>query len=61
MVPGLTDSEEELAAIREFVRPMANVERVEMLPYHTMGVEKWRRLGLEYRIEGGRLKGPRNG
>lgn len=50
VVPGLTDSPEELEAIRTFVAPMTNVERVEMLPYHTFGVEKWRRLGLTYTL-----------
>lgn len=50
VVPGLTDSPASLEAVRAFVRPMVNVVRVEMLPYHTLGVEKWRRLGLKYTL-----------
>ncbi|GAB4213998.1 MAG: pyruvate formate-lyase-activating protein [Roseiflexaceae bacterium] len=48
LVPGLTDAPEELDALAELVRPLAGVERVEVLPFHQMGEFKWRRLGLDY-------------
>ncbi|MEO1235805.1 MAG: pyruvate formate-lyase-activating protein [Planctomycetota bacterium] len=48
LVPGLTDDPAEIAALAEFVAPMPNVERVEVLPFHQMGKAKWRELGLEY-------------
>lgn len=51
VVPGWTDSEPELTAIRAFADSLGNVEKLEMLPYHTFGVEKWHRLGLKYRLE----------
>ncbi len=50
-VPGLTDSAEEIAALESFVSTLPNVEKTEYLPYHTYGVEKWRRLGLPYPLE----------
>jgi pyruvate formate lyase activating enzyme len=35
-----------------FIRPLENIERVDVLPYHTFGVKKWKDLGLEYKLEG---------
>jgi pyruvate formate lyase activating enzyme len=52
IVPGLTDGEEDLRKTGEFIRTLKNIERVEVLPYHDFGVEKWRSLGLEYPLEG---------
>lgn len=52
VVPGLTDGEEHLAALRDYVETLPRVERVELLPYHTMGVEKYSALGRPYSLEG---------
>ena len=52
IVPGLTDGEDDLRKTGEFIRSLKNIERVEVLPYHDFGVEKWRSLGLEYPLEG---------
>lgn len=52
IVPGLTDGEDDLRKTGEFIRSLKNIERVEVLPYHDFGVEKWRSLGLEYSLEG---------
>ena len=51
VVSGVTDGEEEMAKIRAFAAKFPNVSRVEMLPYHELGVPKYAALGLEYRIE----------
>jgi pyruvate formate lyase activating enzyme len=48
LVPGLTDAPENIAAVARFVAPMANVEWVEVLPFHQMGGFKWQALGLDY-------------
>ena len=50
LVPGVTDAEDDLRSTGEFIRTMSNVEKVEVLPYHRLGVAKWRELGLEYRL-----------
>ena len=52
LVPGWTDDETDLRRLADFIRPFANIERVDVLPYHTFGVEKWHKLGLPYALEG---------
>ena len=52
LVPGVNADEPSLAKLGAFVRSLANVERVEVLPYHTLGVAKWTSLGLPYSLDG---------
>ena len=52
LVPGVTDSEDDLRRLGDFISTLPNVERVDVLPYHSMGEEKWRMLGLEYSLGG---------
>lgn len=54
LVPGLTDGEDDLRTLGEFVRSLGNVERVDVLPYHSLGADKWRKLGIPYTLEGAR-------
>ncbi len=51
LVPGVTDSKENLEALGEFVSTLNNVERLELLPYHSMGVHKWENMGLDYELK----------
>lgn len=51
LVPGYTDSDADLDALGAFVERLSNVQRVEVLPYHTLGKFKWENLGLEYPLE----------
>ena len=50
LVPGLTDSEDGLEALYAFLQELKGVERVEILPYHTLGVHKWEALGIPYSL-----------
>lgn len=50
LVPGLTDSEENIAAVARFVAGLHHVDRVEVLPFHKMGEPKYEQAGLEYRL-----------
>ena len=52
LVPGLTDRDDDLLALRRFLDTLHNVARVEVLPYHAMGEEKWARLGQAYTLHG---------
>jgi len=51
LVPGLTDTEEEIAALTRFAVELGNVQRVDVLPFHQMGRFKWEKLGLDYALE----------
>jgi pyruvate formate lyase activating enzyme len=46
LVPGLTDDPGNIEKVAQVVAPMANVEWVEVLPFHQMGAFKWKTLGL---------------
>jgi pyruvate formate lyase activating enzyme len=50
LVPGLTDSDENVAQIAKFVAGLGNVERVDVLPFHQMGRFKWKELRLTYNL-----------
>ena len=52
LVPGGSDKDEYLVRLRKFLDTLSNVEKVEVLPYHTMGIYKWKELGLPYALEG---------
>ena len=48
LVPGLTDDEEGLRRTADFIASLKTVQRVEVLPYHTLGLFKWQKLGIPY-------------
>ncbi len=50
LVPGVTDDDEDLIALRDFVKELKTVQRFEVLPYHTLGVFKWENLGIPYSL-----------
>ena len=50
LVPGLTDSEESLKDLKKFLDSLQSVEKVEILPYHAMGVHKWEALEIPYSL-----------
>lgn len=52
VVPGKTDSEEYIRELGKFIKTLNNVEKVELLPYHLLGVNKYETLGIKYRLEG---------
>lgn len=51
LVPGITDSKEQLTNLKEFISTLNSVKKVEILPYHTLGVFKWEELGIPYGLE----------
>lgn len=52
LVPGISDFDEDLYKLAEFIDTLANVERIEVLPYHKLGVYKWEELGYDYPLQG---------
>ena len=52
LVPGISDDPAELQRCREFIDSLKTVERVEILPYHTLATAKWEQLGIPYPLDG---------
>ena len=50
LVPGINDDDESLHRLRSFIDTLSNVERVEVLPYHDLGVYKWEQLDIPYKL-----------
>ncbi|WP_035798723.1 pyruvate formate-lyase-activating protein [Butyrivibrio sp. NC3005] len=51
LVPGITDDDEYLRRTRKFIETLSNVDRIEVLPYHNLGVYKFKELGIPYTLE----------
>jgi len=51
LVPGLTDDPANVEAVADYVAGLATVTRVEVLPFHQMGRDKWASLGMRYELE----------
>ena len=51
IVPGYNDTEADILRLKEYIKNIENVERVELLPYHSMAKEKYKKLGIKYRLE----------
>lgn len=52
VVPGLTDNDKWLRQLGQYVMRYDCVEKIEILPYHTLGEYKYQKLGLEYSLDG---------
>lgn len=52
LVPERSDEDAALEKLHTFIEGLGNVEKVEVLPYHTLGAYKWKELGYEYPLEG---------
>ncbi|WP_028768422.1 pyruvate formate lyase 1-activating protein [Shewanella fidelis] len=50
VVGGYTDDIPSAVALAEFIKPMTNVEKVELLPYHELGKHKWEAMGEKYQL-----------
>lgn len=52
LVPGKNDTDEYLKKLKSFLSELDNVQKVEVLPYHTFGEYKWKELGYDYPLAG---------
>ena len=50
-MPGFNDTDEYMASLKEFLRRVDFVDKVELLGYHDMGKNKYEKLGMSYRLE----------
>ncbi len=51
IVPGINDDEEHVLKLKQFASTLNNVERIELLPYHSMGKYKYEELKIKYRLQ----------
>ena len=54
LVPGLTDDPDGVARVADYAASLCNVTRVEVLPFHQMGRDKWADLGMAYELSDAR-------
>ena len=52
LIPSITDNDRYLQELAEFLKTLKNIERIDVLPYHTLGVFKYEKLGIDYPLEG---------
>lgn len=52
IVPGINDTKEYVNELINFIKPIKNVEKIEFLPYHTLGVHKYDELKINYPLKG---------
>lgn len=50
LIPGVNDQEEDISQLGEFVSSLRSVKEVDVLPYHELGIEKYKRLGMEHKM-----------
>lgn len=51
IIPGITDDEDDLIKLRDFLSSLKTVKKVEFLKYHSMGKFKWENLGIPYDLD----------
>lgn len=52
VVPGITDSKEHIKRVKAIAHGFKNLKKIELLPYHRLGVQKYESMGIAYRLEG---------
>ncbi|WP_216697110.1 pyruvate formate-lyase-activating protein [Anaerostipes faecalis] len=52
VVPGITDSQEHMENLKTYISTIPNVEKVELLPYHLLGKNKYEVMGIPYSLDG---------
>lgn len=51
IIPGITDDKQDLIKLGNFIKSLKSVQKVELHPYHNMGIFKWEKLGFEYPLK----------
>lgn|SRR5574344_1747254 len=52
IVPGINDNDQYIIGLKEYLKNISNIEKIELLPYHLYGVDKYKRLGIKYPLDG---------
>lgn len=51
IVPGINDNKDYILKLKEFIMPLKNIEKIELLPYHSMAINKYKKLHIPYKLE----------
>lgn len=51
IIPTINDNQEYILGLKEYIKKINNIEKIELLPYHTMGVSKYEKLNIEYKLK----------
>ena len=52
VVPQITDNEEHLTRLGQFLSTLKNIQALDVLPYHDMAIPKYENLGIDYPLRG---------
>lgn len=52
IVPEINDNEDYIIKLKKYLSKIKNIERIDLLPYHNMGLDKYKKLNLKYRLDG---------
>jgi len=51
VIPGMTDSDDEIEKLVKYLNNLSNIKKVELLPFHKLGEHKWETMDLQYRLK----------
>lgn len=51
IVPTINDNLDYILKLKEYIKQFKNIEKIELLPYHTMGKEKYKKLKIKYKLD----------
>jgi pyruvate formate lyase activating enzyme len=51
IIPGFNDSKEELEDMKNYISTLKNIKEVDLLSYHSIGQEKYNRIGKPYKMK----------
>lgn len=52
IIPGINDTEEYVLGLKNYLKNINNIEKIELLPYHLYGIDKYNKLGIKYPLDG---------
>lgn len=52
IIPGINDNEDYINELVKYIKPLKNIEKIEFLPYHTLGIHKYDELNIDYPLKG---------
>lgn len=50
IIPDINDTKEYIYKLKEFIKRLKNIEKVELLPYHTMAIKKYEKMNIPYKL-----------